>query len=109
MGKDSKAPATAGATSKEVVETPVFAPEVVQEPLVVVETATEEVTPVVEETPVVEDSEKIVFVDGKIKYELTVSEFTFKGKKYASEKAVEENTDVLKALVKLNSFILKKV
>jgi len=103
MVKDSKAPATAGATSKEVVETPVFAPEVVQEPLVVVETATEE------ETPVVEDSEKIVFVDGKIKYELTVSEFTFKGKKYASEKAVEENADVLKALVKLNSFILKKV
>jgi hypothetical protein len=100
MGKDKNAPATAGATSKEVVETPVVETPVVETPVVE--------TPVVE-TPVVEDNKKIVFVDDKIKYELTVSEFVFKGKKYASEKAVKESTDVLKALVKLNSFILKKL
>jgi hypothetical protein len=97
MGKDKNAPATAGATSKEVVETPVFAPEVVQEPLVVV-TNEAEVIP----------SNIFVAEDGT-QVEFAVKHFIFGKRKYTVEEAVAEIPEGLQELYNRKSFIFKKV
>lgn len=42
-------------------------------------------------------------------YQVTVPKFRFKGQEYDSQKAIDENTDVLETLISVNSFIIKKV
>jgi hypothetical protein len=100
MGKNSNAPAKAGATSKEVVETPVVE------------------TPVVENTEVVEaeivnEAEVIpsnIFVaeDGT-QVEFAVKHFIHARKKYTVEEAVAEIPEILQELYDRKSFIFKKV
>lgn len=63
----------------------------------------------VKEEAVSGEKSPVVFkaADGK-KYEITQSEFRFRGKVYKSDVAVKENKDVLEILVAAKSFILKK-
>ncbi|MBQ0907475.1 hypothetical protein KBJ98_02035 [Flavobacterium sp. F-328] len=42
-------------------------------------------------------------------YQITVPKFRFKGQEYDSQKAIDENADVLETLISVNSFIIKKV
>ena len=97
MGKGKNTPASAGVTSKEVVETPVFAPEVVQEPLVVVKNKLEVIP-----------SNVFIAEDGT-EVEFAVQHFIYNKKKYTVEEAVAEVPEALQELFERKSFIFKKV
>ena len=89
MAKGNNAPATAGATSKEVVETPVIEAEIVNEA---------EVIP----------SNIFVAEDGT-QVEFAVKHFIHAKRKYTVEEAVAEIPEVLQEFYERNSFIFKKV
>ena len=89
MAKGNNAPATAGATSKEVVETPVIEAEIVNEA---------EVIP----------SNIFVAEDGT-QVEFAVKHFIHAKRKYTVEEAVAEIPEVLQEFYDRNSFIFKKV
>ena len=99
MAKNSNAPAEAGATSKEVVETPVVETPVVETPVV--------------EAQIVNEAEVIpsnIFVaeDGT-QVEFAVKHFIHARRKYTVEEAVAEIPEILQELYERNSFIFKKV
>lgn len=89
MTKGNNAPATAGATSKEVEETPVVEAEIVNEA---------EVIP----------SNIFVAEDGT-QVEFAVKHFIHAKRKYTVEEAVAEIPEVLQEFYERNSFIFKKV
>ena len=95
MSKDKNAPAKAGATSKEVVETPV------------VETEAVVVAEVVNEAEVI-PSNIFVAEDGT-QVEFAVKHFIFGKRKYTVEEAVAEIPEGLQELYERKSFIFKKV
>ena len=89
MGKGKNAPSAEGATSKEVVETPVVEAEVVNEA---------EVIP----------SNIFVAEDGT-QVEFAVKHFIYDKRKYTVEEAVVEIPEALQELYDRKSFIFKKV
>lgn len=97
MGKNSNAASSEAAASNEVVETPVFAPEVVQEPLVV---ASNEAEVIASNVFVAEDGTQVEFA---------VQHFIFRKRKYTVEEAVAEIPEALQELYERKSFIFKKV
>ena len=101
MAKGNNAPATAGATSKEVVETPV-----VQETQAVEETTVVEAE-IVNEAEVI-PSNIFVAEDGT-QVEFAVKHFIHAKRKYTVEEAVAEIPEVLQEFYERNSFIFKKV
>ena len=105
MGKAKNAPSTEGATSKEVVETPVVEAEVVEAS----EVKTEEVVvaKVSNEAEVI-PSNIFVAEDGT-QVEFAVKHFIFGKRKYTVEEAVAEIPEGLQELYDRKSFIFKKV
>lgn len=89
MGKGNNAPSKEGATSKEIIETPVIEAEVVNEA---------EVIP----------SNIFVAEDGT-QVEFAVKHFIYGKRKYTVEEAVAEIPEALQELYDRKSFIFKKV
>lgn len=107
MKKENNAPALAGATSETELKNKIPSEAQLQAEAEAKAKAEAE-NEVTASTEKASDNNIVLFEEGEDKYELTVREFTFKGKKYVSADAVKNNPEVLQALVKVKSFILKK-
>ena len=100
MEKKKNAPANAGATSKEVVETPVVETPVIENTEVVKAEIVNEAEVIPSNIFVAEDGTQVEFA---------VKHFIHARKKYTVEEAVAEIPEILQELYDRKSFIFKKV